>query len=549
MEQRKRLLGFLYEAEDDKSGSKPSSGGENPDGQEEQMSPEDAEKQFLQQKVKEFQQKKEQEKQIVDAEKEKTIDRFNKIHSKLGRLLATPLELAKLDKEREEDEKLERETLKRKSGDKEFDESVKSNKQSLIDKIKRMGFEHTSKGVWKNKEGKEGRITDNNRWELIDDVKNDDVKNDDKSTSVDQTSAKEQGIKQGEEEIKKIEQEIQKLKGQIKPVGTRKNVNTEKNVVEEIPHGSKAETAIADAINGRSTANKSIMNIMKKFKEEGLIPEDSVAEVIGRSNRYKTSDEWESKNKTPKTDIIFRSKNGIQRVSVKVGNSQLMSGMKLESRSVLKSVAKNVDMENDKYFKDVLNTINSFTERKKVEGGKFGLLKTSEADEIRKFNKEVTEKFRLFVDTNEKFRLALIKEAMTGESKFGKDSDAVADHLLYVDPKGDAEKSGFTKITDQFIKEISKKVSFNISMKTAGGFTSTALRLQVQSVNRKLVGQYLMEEDNVKKIDKDNFFDMFDVTITPEFSDDFILSKVIRKKEPNKKLQEHFETYELVEDD
>ena len=111
MERKKRLIGFLEEENEDKDTKKPSSNGENPDGgQEEELSPKDAEKQFLQQKIKEFQQKKDQEEQIADTEKQKTIDRFNKVHSKLGRLLATPLELAKLDKEREEDEKREKES-------------------------------------------------------------------------------------------------------------------------------------------------------------------------------------------------------------------------------------------------------------------------------------------------------------------------------------------------------------------------------------------------------------------------------------------------------
>ena len=131
MERKKRLIGFLEEENEDKDAEKPSSNGENPDGgQEEELSPKDAEKQFLQQKIKEFQQKKEQEEQIADTEKQKTIDRFNKIHSKLGRLLATPLELAKLDKEREEDEKLERES-EDDYEDSELDEAKKATKQPV----------------------------------------------------------------------------------------------------------------------------------------------------------------------------------------------------------------------------------------------------------------------------------------------------------------------------------------------------------------------------------------------------------------------------------
>lgn len=106
MERKKRLIGFLEEA-NDKDVPKPPSGGENTDNQEEQMSPEDAEKQFLQNKVKEFQQKKDQEEQMVQAEVQKKEDRWKKIHTKFGRMLATPEELIELDKEREEREKQE----------------------------------------------------------------------------------------------------------------------------------------------------------------------------------------------------------------------------------------------------------------------------------------------------------------------------------------------------------------------------------------------------------------------------------------------------------
>lgn len=178
MEQRKRLLGFLEEAEDDKAGSKPSSGGENTNGQEEQMSPEDAEKQFLQNKVKEFQQKKEQEEKIADDEKQKTIDRFNKVHSKLGRLLATPEEIYKLDKEREEKEKQEAEknkkekTTNRRHVEPEDEYTYYDNDDHLYDEFD-IDDEEEDNELDEGKVGKVGKVGEGGQYfDSLEDVRN-----------------------------------------------------------------------------------------------------------------------------------------------------------------------------------------------------------------------------------------------------------------------------------------------------------------------------------------------------------------------------------------
>jgi hypothetical protein len=115
------------------------------DGEEEQpqMSQEEVEDQYLQNKVKELK------------------DRDTLIHSKLGRILATPDELEQLDKERDEAKKEELENKK-------LDEN---SRKDLIDSIKKKGFEYASQGVWVNKSGKRGRITKENTWEPIDDTK------------------------------------------------------------------------------------------------------------------------------------------------------------------------------------------------------------------------------------------------------------------------------------------------------------------------------------------------------------------------------------------
>lgn len=148
-----------------------------------EISQKDQEEQYIEQKVKELQ------------------DRKDIIHSKLGRILATPKELEELDKEREEEEefeklkaKLQHEKEKEGIGEDELEEAVKQKSppkkvvkkppkkvvgkttdtkstvhKELVAQIQKKGFEHTAKGVWTNKSGKRGRITPDNKWELIDD--------------------------------------------------------------------------------------------------------------------------------------------------------------------------------------------------------------------------------------------------------------------------------------------------------------------------------------------------------------------------------------------
>lgn len=509
-------------------------------------------------------QKENQKEKIYNDELDRLKKRDDLIHTKLGRILATPEELEELDKEREEREEFENkiDSIKNIKENSIYSIFVNEKESASAIKAKKLGL--TSMGKW-GKWGKNGKITHITKNGELVPVKSKDSKNSTETDKTTETNVNKQEPKQltaqeqdqqkeralvdfKKEKEEKQKQKEEKEKNEIlnkKKEYLRNNTQTTKE--KPIPTGEKAEPEIADAINGKATANKLVVNVIKKFQKEGLIPKGSIAEVVGSSSDYKLSDGWESKSNTPKTDMLIRDKNGkvVHRVSIKTGKSQLMSGMKSETRSVLKSIAKNLNMEDDPQFKKIMKSVNSFVHRMKVDSGGFGSMHTQKDEEIRKFNKETTRMFRQYVDTNEDFRHALIKEAMTGENKFGKKSEAMADSLLYLDPKGDPEKSSFVKINNALIKKIGKKVSFNVSMKSVGGYTSTSLRLQVAGVITKWSNNYLTED-----INKNDIFDMFDISITPVFPDDFDISELFVKNEKsNVKLQEHFETYTIEEDD
>lgn len=568
MERKKRLISFLEEATDDENTPSPS-GGENTDGQEEQMSPEDAEKQFLQQKVKEFQQKKEQEEQYLQNKIKEIEDRDAKIRSKLGRLLATPEEIEELDKEREEEEKREEES-KIDHEDGEFDESVKSNsRKSLIDKIKKQGFEHTSKNVWVNKSsGKKGKITPENTWEPIEEEIPEETPEISDQTPKFTAKRKAQLDKEAQEIVDKKKEERKKEKEKIhkekikelqkSKISQKKDVTVSKEKRKIYPSGAKAEQALVDAINGKSKANELLLELIQDWQKRGIIPKGATADAVGSSGKYELSKDWEGGSKIPKTDILIRDKNGkiINRVSVKNGSAQLMSGLKGETRSVLKTAAKEAHLEEDTEFQHLINKVNNFVQGKSFSGLDFGQVHTPEAEKIRKFHKNASKFLVEYVNNNPKFLKSIIKEAMTGNHKFGKKSEATADTLLYLDPKGDLKKCCMVKITDRLVTKIAKECSLNFSIKSVNKKSSSAMRIQTPELNAGVslykIGSYLTEEIE-EMINKDNFFDMFDIEIIPDLPDNDELSEILKEEEkdqkPNKKLQEHFETYELVEDD
>ena len=204
---------------------------------------------------------------------------------------------------------------------------------------------------------------------------------------------------------------------------------------------------------------------MVKKAEEAIIDlglqKGKSARATGRTGEKATLTEfWKSQgasNTTPKTDVIL----GNKKISVKVGNSQLMSGGKNESVATFYAAAKKVPgiLETDE-AKAVLDTFDKFievgyTKSGAVEAGlKSGKNKVLTAGD--KAHKEMSSKLEDLFNKSPEFKIAFAQEAMSGYEKFGSNSDASADYVLSVSPDLSSPKlhstqnSGYAaKIADQ----------------------------------------------------------------------------------------------------
>jgi hypothetical protein len=183
-------------------------------------------------------------------------------------------------------------------------------------------------------------------------------------------------------------------------------------------------------------------------------------------------------NTTPKTDVIL----GNKKISVKVGNSQLMSGGKNESLATFYAAAKKVPgILKTKEAQDVIKTFDKFVEGGYTKSGGVADNLKSGKDQIIKAgdeaHKEMATKLENLFNKSEAFKIAFAQEAMSGYEKFGPDSIASADWVLSTDKnygnpkiKSTQDDSYATKIADQ--------------MKLTVRFKSTSEKLKGEKTGR-----------------------------------------------------------------
>ena len=101
-------------------------------------------------------------------------------------------------------------------------------------------------------------------------------------------------------------------------------------------------------------------------------------------------------------------------------------------------------------------------------------------------------------EVGEVFKEAMVREAMTGEVKFGKGERAVATDILVFDENKPSNSKWHT-IDSTHVKDVAKKTDFNVSFKTSGtGKTAwSGLKLIYQDAKKKVVEEMglLSEEE------------------------------------------------------
>ena len=198
------------------------------------------------------------------------------------------------------------------------------------------------------------------------------------------------------------------------------------------------------------------------------------------SSRYDVTKEWASffdgkvpsSTKTPKTDIII----GKNRISLKTGNAQLMSGQRPEANATFFAAMKSVD--NTALLKKIekeigqLKTSFKLTDKKgkQIHGNKSDLVGTAKGKvfkEIDEFHTQFKNDLRKAFNQNSSFAEEFTFEAMTGMQKFG-NNIGTADSFLITNKAG--SKSAFHKVksaSDKYVKKIASQVKPDVKFKSS----------------------------------------------------------------------------------
>ena len=170
-------------------------------------------------------------------------------------------------------------------------------------------------------------------------------------------------------------------------------------------------------------------------------------------------------NKTSKADVIL----GDARVSVKAGPSQLMSGVKEETKATFYAALKKCpELLETKEVKQILKAIEKFAKAGRTKGKIAAALKTGKDEALlaaNAANKKAMALLQNLFSTNEKFATEFAKEAMSGAMKFGKDSLAFAEYVLAVDSS--YENAVLHETTNNsYAKKIAKQMKVEVRFKT-----------------------------------------------------------------------------------
>ena len=203
----------------------------------------------------------------------------------------------------------------------------------------------------------------------------------------------------------------------------------------------------------------------------------------------KSTKEWEKlgsyvsekPNNTPKTDLI--SENGKYKISLKkAGGSQPMSGSYNESKATILAAAKDAKLSEQEYaeLESILET-----PWMKLKGNQKGISKQKNSgdeetrkqiESYEKNVKEVKEYLNSKLVNNKEFMKALLMEAMSGNHKFGKDSDS-ASNCVFVWSEN-ASKNKFYYTIEEYVNHILEdKFKVEIGWKTGGSTSYQVLRI------------------------------------------------------------------------
>jgi hypothetical protein len=208
---------------------------------------------------------------------------------------------------------------------------------------------------------------------------------------------------------------------------------------------SLAEIPIGKWNKVTDNAKQTGQNIVKLLPSEGVTSGNAVHYGGGSD---KVSAFWSkygagaaASSRTPKTDLII----GTKTISLKIGAGQLMSGKGPEATATFFAALEEAgdDLKKSREVNDCITEIKKFSEgyiKDTITNMKKNNWATAplEIINVEQVHKNTMQILGTLFEKDKKFQKAFIKEAMTGNVKFGKSSKASADYFLVGSKDGTA---------------------------------------------------------------------------------------------------------------
>ena len=314
----------------------------------------------------------------------------------------------------------------------------------------------------------------------------------------------------GTEERKALTNMLKKLGGQS---NIDKGLNGFSTANSSKPSGEDWEALIAvgvNLINGEDVSKSPEWQRAEKFWADYEKPSMKLGEdfinKLGVKHLEQTGNStaplskvWKGTNKTPKTDLLSRKKDKIS--LKKAGGSQLMSAGKEEAISTFEaamsmySISKegkkqvNTMIDNIQENMNKMSTAGTIGELEKLRDSGNRLSKDdkdriSEMEGLQDAAKDLDKRLeKTFQDID--FKKHFCWEAATGETKFGKGSEAVSNLLVVFKDTGIIKNSLRLDSPDKAGVIIAKQNKFYVSFKTGGAKSRPYLALRTKKPSKK----------------------------------------------------------------
>lgn len=168
---------------------------------------------------------------------------------------------------------------------------------------------------------------------------------------------------------------------------------------------------------------------------------------------------------TPKTDILI----GDKRLSLKIGNAQLMSGGKAESTATFYAAMEKSQINESVQVQNVMDILENFVTASLAPTQLRPLIKSGEnlvVNKGEKAHKDIMKELGKLFEENKQFKIEFAREAMSGFMKYGEEATASAEFMVVSDHSGSTTKIK-SVYDDAYCERIADKMRLQARFKTS----------------------------------------------------------------------------------